>query len=74
MSSCEELYQERQQLLADKRALEDAGNRLRLRASRAPMPDSGDYLDGVTPNQLDDEFRRQAELLDNDQFLSLIHI
>lgn len=72
MSSCEELYQERQQLLADKRALEDAGNRLRLRASRAPMPDSGDYLDGVTPNQLDDEFRRQAELLDNDQFNAYI--
>lgn len=74
MSSCEELYQERQRLLAEKRALEDEGNRLtaRIRATQQPLP-GGDYnLDAVPERDLQDAMRREADLLDNDQFNAYI--
>ena len=55
MSSCEELYQERQQLLAQKLALEEAGASLsrRLRATQAPPPGDGLSFDGqnVIPDE-----------------------
>lgn len=74
MSSCEELYQERQRLLAEKRALEDEGNRLtaRIRATQEPLP-GGDYdINAIPERDLQDAMRREAELLDNDQFNAYI--
>lgn len=66
MSNCEDAFQEIQRLQQQKREIEDRLNRVQL---------SGYTVDGQTTvpdNALDAELRRQASLLDNEQFNAFI--
>lgn len=66
MSNCEDAFQEIQRLQEQKRAIEDRLNRIKV---------SGYTVDGETTipdNVLEGELRRQADLLNNDQFNAYI--
>ena len=66
MSNCEDAFQEIQRLQQQKREIEDRLNRIQV---------SGYTVDGQTTvpdNALDAELRRQASLLDNEQFNAFI--
>ena len=66
MSNCEDAFQEIQRLQQQKRQIEERLNRIKV---------SGYTVDGeatVPDNVLEGELRRQAELLDNDQFNAYI--
>jgi len=66
MSNCEDAFQEIQRLQQQKRQIEDRLNRIKV---------SGYTVDGETfvpDNVLEGELRRQADLLDNDQFNAYI--
>jgi hypothetical protein len=66
MSNCEDAFQEIQRLQQQKRQIEERLNRIKV---------SGYTVDGETfvpDNVLEGELRRQADLLDNDQFNAYI--
>lgn len=66
MSNCEDAFQEIQRLQQQKRQIEDRLNRIKV---------SGYTTDGeatIPDNVLEGELRRQADLLDNDQFNAYI--